>query len=80
MSYCQLSEKEGYRIFKFHNERFKRYSKKKIQEIINNTENVPILADNIIGANIVRKFDWRENKILSCIYWYFHENEIYSYW
>lgn len=31
--------------------------KKKIQEIINNTENVPILADNIIGANIVRKFD-----------------------
>lgn len=47
--------------------------KKKIQEIINNTENVPILADNFIGANIVRKFDWRENKILSCLYWYFHE-------
>jgi hypothetical protein len=52
-----LSEKEGYRIFKFHNDRFKRYSKKKIQEIINNTENVPILEDNFIGANIVRKFD-----------------------
>ncbi|HSL14490.1 MAG TPA: hypothetical protein VK882_09570 [Nitrososphaeraceae archaeon] len=52
-----MSEKEGYRIFKFHNERIKRYSKKKIQEIINNTENVPILADNFIGANIVRKFD-----------------------
>ena len=31
--------------------------KKKIQEIIKNTENVPILADNFIGANIVRKFD-----------------------
>jgi hypothetical protein len=31
--------------------------KKKIQEIINNTENVPILEDNFIGANIVRKFD-----------------------
>ena len=59
-----MSVKEGYRIFISSAMKDLNDTRKKIQEIITNTENIPIMAENFIGVNTVKKLI--EEKIKSC--------------
>lgn len=62
--YLQLSIKEGYRLFLSSTMKDLSDIRQKVQEIIIKTENIPIMAENFIGSNKVKKLI--EEKIKSC--------------
>ncbi|HSF49681.1 MAG TPA: DUF4062 domain-containing protein, partial [Nitrososphaeraceae archaeon] len=59
-----MSSKEGYRIFLSSTMKDLTDTRNKIEDIITKTENIPIMAENFIGPNTVKKL--LEEKIKSC--------------